>query len=88
LFNPENIIEKKSTLFSIVVAGVIVILSISIIIPHMLHTHYLKKLENNGVVKVVLGSKQVRYYSPNITEEESIVIKSLRKKLHVIYYLH
>ena len=26
------------------------------------------------------GPRQVRYYSPNITEEESIVIKALRKE--------
>jgi len=43
-------------------------------------SHYLKKLEDNGVVKVVRGPRQVRYYSPNITEEESIVIKALRKE--------
>ena len=43
-------------------------------------SHYLKKLEENGVVKVVRGPRQVRFYSPNITEEESIVIKALRKQ--------
>ena len=43
-------------------------------------SHYLKKLEDNGVVKVMRGPRQVRYYSPNITEEESIVIKALRKE--------
>ena len=43
-------------------------------------SHYLKKLESNGVVKVVRGPRQVRYFSPNITEEESIVIKALRKE--------
>ena len=43
-------------------------------------SHYLKKLESNNVVKVVRGPRQVRYYSPNITEEESIVIKALRKE--------
>ena len=43
-------------------------------------SHYLKKLEDNGVVKVVRGPRQVRFYSPNITEEESIVIKALRKE--------
>ena len=42
-------------------------------------SHYLKKLEDNGVVKVVRGPRQVRFYSPNITEEESLVIKALRK---------
>ena len=39
-------------------------------------SHYLKKLEDHGVVKVVRGPRQVRFYSPNITEEESIVITS------------
>ena len=43
-------------------------------------SHHLKKLEDNGVVKVMRGPRQVRYYSPNITEEESIVIKALRKE--------
>jgi len=43
-------------------------------------SHYLKKLEDHGVVKVVRGPRQVRFYSPNITEEESIVIKALRKE--------
>jgi len=41
LFKPENIIEKKSTLFSIVVASMIAILAIPIIIPHMLHGYHL-----------------------------------------------
>jgi predicted transcriptional regulator len=43
-------------------------------------SHYLKKLEDNGVVKVVRGPRQVRFYSPSITEEESIVIKALKKE--------
>ena len=43
-------------------------------------SHYLKKLEDHGVVKVVRGPRQVRFYSPNITEEESIIIKALRKQ--------
>jgi hypothetical protein len=37
LFRPETLIEKKSTLFSIVVVGVVAILAIPIIIPHILH---------------------------------------------------
>jgi len=41
LFRPENIIEKKSTLFSVVVAVMIAILAIPIIIPHMLHGYHL-----------------------------------------------
>ena len=43
-------------------------------------SHYLKKLEDHGVVKVVRGPRQVRFYSPSITEEESIVIKALKKE--------
>jgi predicted transcriptional regulator len=43
-------------------------------------SHYLKKLEDNGVIKVMRGPRQVRFYSPSITEEESIVIKALRKE--------
>lgn len=41
LFRPENIVEKKSTLFSIVVTGVIAILALPIIIPHLLHGYHL-----------------------------------------------
>jgi len=41
LFRPESIVEKKSALFSIVVAGVIAILAIPIIIPHLLHGYHL-----------------------------------------------
>lgn len=41
LFRPESIVEKKSTLFSIVVTGVIAILAIPIIIPHLLHGYHL-----------------------------------------------
>ena len=43
-------------------------------------SYYLKKLEVTGVVKVVRGPRQVRFYSPSITEEESIVITALRKE--------
>ena len=41
MFRPERIVERKSTLFSIVVAGVIAILAIPIIIPHLLHGYHL-----------------------------------------------
>ena len=41
LFRPESIVEKKSTLFSIVVVGVIAILAMPIIIPHLLHGYHL-----------------------------------------------
>jgi hypothetical protein len=37
LFRPESIVERKSTLFSIVVAGVVAILALPIIGPHLLH---------------------------------------------------
>ena len=43
-------------------------------------SYYLKKLEDNGVVKVMRGPRQVRFYSPDITEEESTVITALRKE--------
>ena len=41
MISPENLLERKSTLFSIVVTGVIAILAIPIIIPHMLHGFHL-----------------------------------------------
>lgn len=41
LFRPERIVEKKSTLFSIVVTGVVAILALPIIIPHLLHGYHL-----------------------------------------------
>lgn len=41
LFRPERIAERKSTLFSIVVVGVIGILALPIIIPHILHGYHL-----------------------------------------------
>lgn len=43
-------------------------------------SHYLSKLEKNGIVKVIRGSRQVRFYPPRITEHEAIVIKALRKQ--------
>jgi len=41
LFRPETILERKSTLFSIVVTGVIAFLALPIIIPHLLHGYHL-----------------------------------------------
>ena len=41
MFRPESIVEKKSALFSIVITGVIAILAIPIIIPHLLHGYHL-----------------------------------------------
>ena len=41
LLRPENLVERKSTLFSIIVTGVIAILAIPIIIPHLFHGYHL-----------------------------------------------
>ena len=43
-------------------------------------SHYLGKLERNGIIKVIRGPRQVRFFPPQITEDESIVIKALRKQ--------
>jgi len=43
-------------------------------------SHYLGKLEKNGVVKVIRGPRQTRFYPPQTTENESTVIKALRKQ--------
>lgn len=43
-------------------------------------SHYLGKLEKNGIVKVIRGPRQARFFPPKITEDESIVIKALRKQ--------
>jgi predicted transcriptional regulator len=43
-------------------------------------SHYLGKLEKNGIIKVNRGPRQTRFYSPQITENELIVIKALRKQ--------
>ncbi|KFM17548.1 ArsR family transcriptional regulator protein [Marine Group I thaumarchaeote SCGC AAA799-P11] len=43
-------------------------------------SHYLDKLEKNGIIKANRGPRQVRFYPPQITEDESIVIKALRKQ--------
>ena len=37
LFRPESLVERKSALFSVVVTGVVAILAMPIIIPHLLH---------------------------------------------------
>ncbi len=41
MFRPESIVEKKSALFSVVVTGVIAVLALPIIIPHLLHGYHL-----------------------------------------------
>ena len=43
-------------------------------------SHYLGKLEKNGIIKVIRGPRQTRFYPPRITEDESIIIKALRKQ--------
>ena len=37
MFRPERIVEQKSTLFSLVVTGVVAILAMPIIVPHLMH---------------------------------------------------
>ena len=55
LFKPENLVERKSTLFSIVVTGVIAILALPIIIPHMFHGFHLAHifLHIGGIILAV-----------------------------------
>ena len=43
-------------------------------------SHYLSKLEKNGIIKVMRGPRQVRFFPPRITDEESLIIKALRKQ--------
>ena len=43
-------------------------------------SHYLGKLEKRGVVKVIRGPRQARFYPPYISEAESTAIKALRKQ--------
>ena len=43
-------------------------------------SHYLGKLERNGIIKSIRGPRQARFYPPHITEDESVVIKALRKQ--------
>jgi len=55
LFKPENILERKSTLFSIVVASVVAILALPVIIPHMFHGFHLAHifLHIGGIILAV-----------------------------------
>ncbi len=41
MFRPERLVERKSALFSIVITGVVAILALPIIIPHLLHGYHL-----------------------------------------------
>lgn len=43
-------------------------------------SHYLGKLEKRGIIKVQRGPRQTRFYPPKITEDESKVIKALRRQ--------
>jgi predicted transcriptional regulator len=43
-------------------------------------SHYLGKLEKNGIIKVARGPRQTRFFPPKITDAQSIVIKALRKQ--------
>lgn len=43
-------------------------------------SHYLGKLEKNGIIKAIRGPRQARFYPPQISEDESKVIKALRKQ--------
>jgi predicted transcriptional regulator len=43
-------------------------------------SHYLGKLEKNGTIKVERGQRQTRFFPPKITEDESKVIKALRRQ--------
>ncbi|MCA9812414.1 MAG: hypothetical protein KC483_06085 [Nitrosarchaeum sp.] len=41
MFRPQAIVEKKSTLFSVVVVGVVAILAVPVIVPHLLHGYHM-----------------------------------------------
>lgn len=41
MFRAETLVEKKSMLFSIIVAGIVSILAIPIIIPHLFHGYHI-----------------------------------------------
>ena len=41
MFRPEQILEKKSALFSIVVAGIVGILAAPVILPHLFHGYHI-----------------------------------------------
>ncbi|EGP94508.1 hypothetical protein [Nitrosarchaeum koreense] len=41
MFRPQSLLERKSTIFSLVVIGVVAILAIPVIMPHLLHGFHL-----------------------------------------------
>jgi len=43
-------------------------------------SHYLEKLEKNGLIKTERNPRQTRFYPLEITEDESKVIKALRRQ--------
>ncbi|QMU54018.1 MAG: winged helix-turn-helix transcriptional regulator [Nitrosopumilus sp.] len=43
-------------------------------------SHYLGKLEKVGTIKSIREPRQARFYPLNITQDESVVIKALRKQ--------
>ena len=43
-------------------------------------SHYLDKLERSGAIKAYRGPRQARFYPPQITEDESVIIKALRRQ--------
>lgn len=43
-------------------------------------SHYIRNFEKDGTIKVIRGPRQTRLFPPHITEEESKVIKALRKQ--------
>jgi len=42
-------------------------------------SHYISKLEKYGIIRVVRSTRQTRFYPPRITEDESKIIKALRR---------
>ena len=58
MFRPESIVERKSTLFSVVVTGIVAILALPIIAPHLLHGYHLAHifLHIGGIVLAVFIS--------------------------------
>jgi len=54
-------VERKSTLFSVVVTGVMAILALPIIIPHILHGYHIKARD--------VIDKLVEDYRPNLLEK-------------------
>lgn len=55
MFNPQQILERKSTLFSVVVATIIGILGVPVILPHIFHGYHIVHifLHVGGIVLAV-----------------------------------